>query len=79
MKLLWHTHKSAKEISSILGFEDVRVQPFFQENDRRECLGLPESSETVIAKCCGIIAISYVVENKGNLQNKNQVILLETI
>ena len=30
-----------------------------------------------IANCCGIIAISYVVENKELCKNKNQVILLK--
>ena len=35
-------------------------------------------SETgIIANCCGIIAISYVVENKELCKNKNQVILLK--
>ena len=79
MRLLLYTRKSAKEISSILGFEDLPAfSRFFQENDRRECLGLPEKSETGrIANCCGIIAISYVVENKELCKNKNQVILLK--
>jgi len=54
------------------------LSDIFQENDRRECLGLPEKSETGrIANCCGIIAISYVVENKELCKNKNQVILLK--
>ena len=78
MRLLLYTRKSAKEISSILGLKTCPRSAVFQENDRRECLGLPEKSETGrIANCCGIIAISYVVENKELCKNKNQVILLK--
>ena len=79
MRLLLYTRKSAKEISSILGFEDLPAFSRFFKKMTGESVSdyRKRVKRGRIANCCGIIAISYVVENKELCKNKNQVILLK--